>query len=48
MFLHSIDMNYLEEGANGPNLTVAILPKSDKIVLLEVHLYIISTIVNHN
>ncbi len=29
-------MNYLEEGASGPNLTLAMLPKSNKIILLEV------------
>lgn len=30
------DLNYLEETAGGPDLTVAMLPKSGKIVLLQV------------
>ena len=30
------DLNYLEETARGPTLTVATLPKSGKIVLLQV------------
>ena len=30
------DLNYLEETAGGPNLTVATLPKSGKIVLIQV------------
>ena len=32
----STDLNYLEETAGGPNLTVATLPKSGKIVLVQV------------
>lgn len=42
-----IDLNYLEETAGGPNLTLAILPKSNKIVLVQV-LYVQSlyTIMN--
>ena len=35
------DLNYLEESARGPTLTVATLPKSGKIVLLQV-IYTIS------
>jgi len=30
------DLNYLEETSGGPDLTVATLPKSGKIVLLQV------------
>lgn len=30
-----LDLNYLEETAGGPNLTLAILPKSNKIVLVQ-------------
>ena len=30
------DLNYLEETAGGPDLTVAMLPKSGKMVLLQV------------
>lgn len=32
------DLNYLEETAGGPNLTLAMLPKSKKIVLVQVNL----------
>ena len=32
----SVDLNYLEEGAGSADLTVAVMPKSDKIVLLQV------------
>ncbi|XP_062521804.1 exosome complex component RRP41-like [Corticium candelabrum] len=28
-----IDINYLEEGASGPNLSIAVLPRSEKVVL---------------
>lgn len=35
----SSDLNYLEERAGGPDLTVATLPKSGKIVLLQVLAY---------
>lgn len=34
----STDLNYLEETAGGPNLTLAMLPKSKKIVLVQVNL----------
>ena len=30
------DLNYLEETSGGPNLTLATLPKSNKIVLVQV------------
>jgi exosome complex component RRP41 len=30
-----LDLNYLEETAGGPNLTLALLPKSNKIVLVQ-------------
>ena len=30
------DLNYVEETAGGPNLTIATLPKSGKIVLVQV------------
>ncbi|EDO26065.1 predicted protein, partial [Nematostella vectensis] len=30
-----MDINYLEESTGGPQLTLAILPKSDKIVLFQ-------------
>ena len=33
----AIDLNYLEETAGGPNLTLALLPKSNKIVLVQVN-----------
>ena len=36
MFSGHADLNYLEEMAGGPDLTVATLPKSGKIVLLQV------------
>ena len=31
-----LDLNYLEETAGGPDLTVATLPKSGKIVFIQV------------
>ena len=34
--LSHADLNYLEETAGGPRLTVATLPKSGKIVFLQV------------
>ena len=30
-----MDINYLEEGFGGPQMSVAILPKSEKIVLFQ-------------
>lgn len=36
MFNYCLDINYLEQGANGPDLTVAILPRSEKVVLFYV------------
>ena len=33
------DLNYLEETSGGPNLTLATLPKSNKIVLVQVCVY---------
>lgn len=41
IFFFFSDLNYLEESARGPTLTVATLPKSGKIVLLQV-IYTIS------
>ena len=35
-FCYDTDLNYLEEVAGGPNLTLAILPKSNRIVLVQV------------
>ena len=32
----SADLNYLEQASGGPDLTVATLPKSGKIVLIQV------------
>ena len=31
-----LDLNYLEEGAGGADLTIAVMPKTGKIVLLQV------------
>lgn len=36
------DLNYLEETAGGPNLTLATLPKSKRIVLVQARPYILN------
>ena len=38
MFVFCLDLNYLEETAGGPDLTIAALPKSGKMVYLQVRL----------
>jgi exosome complex component RRP41 len=32
------DLNYVEDSAGGPDLTVALLPKAEKVTLLQVSL----------
>ena len=31
-----LDLNHLEEAANGPDVTIAVLPKSGKLTYVEV------------
>ena len=38
VLVFSKDLNYVEECAGGPDLTIAALPKSGKIVYLQVRL----------
>ena len=36
MFVVHTDLNYIEDSAGGPDVTVGILPKLDKVTLLQV------------